>query len=180
MTTTTIEQIDIWRRSNTENENLEFKEAKTQYDFEKLCGYCVAIANEGGGVLLFGIANHPPRPIVGSQAFNNPIGIATKLFEHLGFRVDVEDVAHPEGRVVIFHIPGRPRGSAFHLKGQYLIRSGESLVPMTEDRLRNIFVEGRPDWLAEVARAGAPPAQIVELLDTQGYFDLMKMPYPAT
>ena len=42
----TINQIDIWRSSVSETPNLEFKEAKNQYDTEKLRRYCVAIANE--------------------------------------------------------------------------------------------------------------------------------------
>ena len=178
--TTPVERIDSWRRANTEHENLEFKAARQQYDNEKLFGYCVAIANEGGGVLLLGVANDPPRPVVGTQAFNNVVGISAKIFEKLGFRVDVDEVEHPDGRVVVFQIPPRPRGTAYHLEGKYLMRSGESLVPMSEDRLRTIFDEGRPDWLGETARAGVSPDEVIELLDTQSYFDLLKLPYPTT
>ncbi len=39
---------------------MEFKEAKTQFDNHKLYKYCVALANEGGELLL-GITNKPPR-----------------------------------------------------------------------------------------------------------------------
>ena len=53
--TITPEQIDIWRSSRTETQNLEFKQAKNQYDNEKLYKYCVAIANEGGGLLILGV-----------------------------------------------------------------------------------------------------------------------------
>lgn len=49
--TITWEQIDLWRGAASETQNLEFKEAKNQYDTNKLCRYCVAIANEGGGHL---------------------------------------------------------------------------------------------------------------------------------
>ncbi len=41
---------------------MEFKEAKNSFDREKLSAYCVAIANEGGGHLVLGVANTPPRP----------------------------------------------------------------------------------------------------------------------
>ena len=41
----TADQIDLWRSSASETQNLEFKEAKQQYDTTKLCRYCVAIAN---------------------------------------------------------------------------------------------------------------------------------------
>ena len=70
---TTPEQIDIWRSVPSEHQRLEFKEAKTQFDNEKLYKYCVAIANEGGGRLLLGIADNPPRPVVGTRAFINPV-----------------------------------------------------------------------------------------------------------
>ena len=178
--TVTIEQIDLWRQSSTEHERLEFKEAKNQFDNEKLFGYCVAIANECGGVLLLGIANTPPRPVVGSTAFNNPAGIAQKIFEKLGFRVDVDAVEHPDGRVVVFIIPCRPRGTAYHLDGKYLMRAGEALHPMSEDRLRRIFDEGRPDWLSEPATDSISPEDVVERIDTQAYFELIELPYPPT
>ena len=176
---TTPEQINLWRTAPSEHQHLEFKEAKTQFDFRTLCKYCVALANEGGGNLLFGVADKPPRPVVGTNAANNPVGMAEKLFQTLGFRVDVEEVIHPDGRVVVFHIPSRPRGTAYHLEGTYFMRAGEELVPMSEDQLRRIFAEGEPDWLEEHSRTGLDAAQVVELLDTQGFFELLKLPYPA-
>ena len=111
-------------------------------DNRKLFEYCVALANEGGGHLLLGIANKPPRPVVGTHAFRDPVAMAEKLFQAVGFRVDIEEVAHPDGRVLVFHIPPRPRGTAYHLEGTCLMRSGEALVPMSEDQLRRIFAEG--------------------------------------
>jgi len=177
--TTTPEQIDLWRKTPSEHQRLEFKEAKTQFDNRKLYQYCVALANEGGGQLLLGISNKPPRPVVGTQAFNDPVGMAAKLFQVLGFRVDIEEVAHPDGRVLVFHIPGRPRGTAYHHEGAYLMRSGEELVPMSEDQLRRIFAEGMPDWLEEHSKTGLDAQQVVELLDTQTFFELLKLPYPT-
>ena len=133
------EQIDLWRGLASETQRLEFKEARNQYDTTKLCRYCVAIANEGGGHLVLGIADKPPRAVVGSQAFLDTQDITEKLFHWVGFRVDVEAVAHPDGRVVVFAIPARPKGTAYHHEGAYLMRSGEELVPMSEDQLRKIF-----------------------------------------
>jgi predicted HTH transcriptional regulator len=158
---------------------LEFKEAKTQFDFGKLCKYCVALANEGGGHLLLGVVDKPPRRVVGTTAVNDPVGMAEKLFQTLGFRVDVEEVNHTDGRVVVFHIPSRPRGTAYHLEGTYLMRAGEELRPMSEDQLRRIFAEGKPDWLEEHSRRELDAQQVVELLDTQTFFELLKLPYPT-
>jgi len=175
----TAEQIDLWRRSPSEHQRLEFKEAKQQYDFKKLCQYCVALANEGGGFLLLGIADKPPRPVIGTRACRSPVEHAQKLHEALGFRVDVNDVAHPDGRVVVFEVPTRPRGTAYHLEGAYLMRSGESLVPMSEDQLRRIFAEGKPDWVEDHTRAGLTAREVIDLLDTQTFFELLKLPYPT-
>lgn len=176
---TTPAQIDLWLRGSSEHQQLEFKEAKNQFDNTKLSRYCVALANEGGGTLLLGVTDKPPRRVVGTQAFNDPIAMAEKLFRAVGFRVDIEEVAHPDGRVLVFHIPSRPRGTAYHLDGAYLMRSGEELVPMSEDRLRAIFLEGQPDWLEEYAKRNLNAQDVVELLDTQAYFELVGLPYPT-
>ncbi|HXR74624.1 MAG TPA: ATP-binding protein [Bryobacteraceae bacterium] len=108
----TSEQIDIWRQLRSENQRLEFKEAKQQYDYKKLCQYCVAIANEGGGFLVLGVSDKPPREVVGTKACADAVAHAQKLFETLGFRVDIAEIAHPAGRVLVFEIPSRPKGTA--------------------------------------------------------------------
>ncbi|HEY3742136.1 MAG TPA: ATP-binding protein [Bryobacteraceae bacterium] len=176
---TTSEQIDFWRSAASETQRLEFKEAKSQYDYTKLCEYCVALANEGGGTMLLGVVDKPPRPVVGSKAFPDVIALAERLFSAIGFRVDVEEVTHPAGRVVVFDIPSRPRGTAYHLDGKYLMRSGEALVPMSEDKLRAIFAEGEPHWLEDHSTTGMTAQQVVGLLDTQAFFDLLGTPYPT-
>lgn len=176
---TTPEQINLWIKSRTEHQRLEFKEAKAQFDNHKLYEYCVALANEGGGILLLGITNEHPRKVVGTQAFNDPVKMAEKLFQAIGFRVDIEEVQHSNGRVLVFHIPARPRGTAYHLEGKYLMRSGSSLRPMSEDQLRRIFAEGEPSWLEEYSQTKLDSQRVVELLDTQTFFELLKLPYPT-
>lgn len=179
--TITHEQIDIWRSVTSETQNLEFKEAKTQFDNRKLFRYCVALANEGGGHLILGVADKEPRAVVGSKAFNNTVEMESIVFNTLGFRVDIEEVQHPDGRVVIFSIPSRPRGTAYDHEGSYLMRSGEQLVPMSEDRLRKIFSEGvsLEPFEIQLAKTRVNAESIVNLLDTQSYFDLIEMSYPA-
>ena len=176
---TTSEQIDLWRQSPSEHQTLEFKEAKTQYDNDKLYKYCVAIANEGGGKLVLGVADQPPRTVVGTNAFRDPVAMAEKLFQAIGFRVDIEEVQHSDGRVLVFHIPSRPRGTAYHIGGVYLMRVGQALNPMSEDQLRQIFSEGGPDWFEEQSKGALTTQQVVDLLDTQTYFELLKLPYPT-
>jgi predicted HTH transcriptional regulator len=73
---TTPDQIDLLRQSKSEDQRLEFKEAQQQYDLNKLCNYCVTLANEGGGKLILGIGDKPPRRVVGTQACNDTVGMA--------------------------------------------------------------------------------------------------------
>jgi ATP-dependent DNA helicase RecG len=171
---------DLQRLINTtkEHECLEFKRATTSYDSTKLYKYCVGIANEGGGKLILGVTDKPPRQVVGSQSINDPADMQSKIFDKLGFRVNIEELIHPDGRVIICHIPSRPRGTAYDFEGAYLMRSSESLVPMSEDRLREIFAEGGSDWLNRPAREDCSSDDIVQLLDTRSYFDLTKQPIP--
>jgi predicted HTH transcriptional regulator len=118
--------------------------------------------------------------VVGTKSFDNPIAMSEKMFQTLGFRVDIEEVAHPDGRVVVFQIPCRPRGTAFHFEGAYLMRSGESLVPMSEDRLRKIFSEGEPGWIEEPSKTRLSVAQVLELIDAETFFQLLNLPYPSS
>ena len=92
----------------------------------------------------------------------------------------LSELLDPKGRVLVFEIPSRPSGQPLHLNGTYLMRSGEELVPMTPDQLRRIFLEGGSNWLMLPAKIDVHSDEVVALLDTQLYFDLMKIPYPTT
>lgn len=58
------------------------------------------------------------------------------------------------------------------------MRSGSSLTSMHESQLRKIFAEGEQDWLEGHSKIGLLPEQVVELLDTQTFFELLDLPYP--
>lgn len=147
--TVSMHELQTWMIAK-EDEHLEFKEAKTQFDFEKLLKYCVAFANEGGGRLILGVTDKRPRTVVGSRAFRNLEETKATLTEHLRLRLDVEEIQHPDGRVLVFQVPSRPIGTPLEYRGAYWMRGGESLVPMTSDQLRRIFAETSPDFSAEV------------------------------
>jgi hypothetical protein len=66
--TATVAQLAEWLRGK-ENEHLEFKEARNNFHFDKLVKYCAALANDGGGVIILGVTDRPPRRVVGSSAF---------------------------------------------------------------------------------------------------------------
>jgi ATP-dependent DNA helicase RecG len=177
MINTTIEELNEWLNIPAEGQ-IEFKEAKNTYSTEKVMQYCVAIANEGGGKLILGVTNSVPRKIVGTHAFENIQDIQSKIFERLKFRVDVEEKQHRDGRLVIFHIPPRPRGLAYEYNGQHWMRIGEELQIMSQDQLRAIFDEGKPDWLSELALTNIGEEDVVRLLDIDTYFRLTKRQPP--
>ncbi len=178
----TKETLEKWLVTPAENEQLEFKEANQQFDTTKLLKYCVALANEGGGFFVLGVTDKAPRKIVGTNAFSTATElnkIKAYIVEKLHFCVETTEIHHPYGRVLVFEIPPRPHGQAVSFDGAYLMRAGESLVPMTPDRLKRIFTESQPDWFNQMAKTNANADEIIALLDTQMYFDLLKLPYPT-
>jgi ATP-dependent DNA helicase RecG len=109
-----------WLVAPAEHEHLEFKEAKQQYDTTKLLRYCVALANEGGGHVVLGVSDKPPRRVVGTQAFaalTDLNKIKAHIVEKLRIRVDAIELAHPDGRVLIFEVPSRPVGQPLDFEG---------------------------------------------------------------
>lgn len=178
-----LDTLIQWLSLSSETEHLEFKEAKQQFDTTKLMRYCVALANEGGGHLVLGVTDRVPRQVVGTQAFLTTSSlneIKSRIVEKLHIRVDAVDLHHPDGRVLVFEVPARPPGYPLNFDGTYLMRAGGDLVPMTPDQLRRIFSEGQPDWLSQYAQDGADASDVIALLDTQSYFDLLRRPYPTT
>ncbi len=178
----TLETLNQWLLASAETERLEFKEAKQQFDKTKLLRYCVAIANEGGGYLVLGVTDEPPRRVVGSQAFPSQTALndlKARIVEKLRFRVEATELQHPDGRVLVFEVPTRPMGQPLAFDGAYLMRAGEDLVPMTPDMLKRIFAEDQQDWFSQPARSDASPDDVIALLDTQTYFELLDIPYPT-
>jgi ATP-dependent DNA helicase RecG len=144
-----IQHLELWMQAK-EGEHFEFKEAKQRYDFEELVKYCVALANEGGGKMILGVADNLPRRVVGTQAFENLERTKEGLIKRLRLRIEVEEIMHPQGRVLVFHVPSRPIGMPVHYEGRYFMRAGGSLSSMLPDMLKRIFDEAGPDYTAEI------------------------------
>lgn len=147
--TLSMEQLHGWMAQPSETEHLEFKEAKQQFDTDRLREYCVALANERGGRLILGVTNALPRRIVGTQAFRNLQGTREELYEALKMRVEADELIMPEGRVVVFEVPSRPIGSPLEYRGRYLMRVGEDVVAMTTEQIQRILSERLPDYSAQ-------------------------------
>jgi ATP-dependent DNA helicase RecG len=158
---TTPEQLRQWL-TEPEGSRLEFKEAKSRYDFEKLLQYCVALANEGGGKIVLGVTDRRPRNVVGTAAFDEPGRTEAGLHQRLLHRIPVEELTLPEGRVLVVHVPARLPGTAWQIDGRYLKRAGDDVAGLGDAELKAIFAETGPDFSAEVC----PEAQLADLSST--------------
>ena len=103
-----LKQLAEWMSSG-ENERLEFKEAKNQYDFEKLVRYCAALANEGGGRIIFGVTDQEPRQVVGTKAYPNLEKAKVSLMERLPQGSRPKKSPIPRGECWSFRFPRAPR-----------------------------------------------------------------------
>ncbi len=148
-----IALLEEWIRGK-EGENCEFKEWKPKGDFEEAARYCAALANEGGGRLILGVTDKRPRRVVGSMAFPQPEQTRKTLCQRIPLGIDFEEIHHPDcssgSRVLIFRVPPRPLGIPIKYDGRYWMRQEDSLVEMSEGRLREIFDEGGKDFSADV------------------------------
>lgn len=148
-----IALLEEWMRGK-EGEHLEFKEAKSRFDFELLSKYCSALANEGGGRVLLGVTDERPRRVVGSLAFEQPERTRKGLYDRIPLRIDFEEIHHPDcspgSRVLVFHVPPRPVGMPVEYNGRPWMRKEDSLVEMSVERLRDIFAESGHDFSADL------------------------------
>jgi ATP-dependent DNA helicase RecG len=148
----TIEQI---KRLREEEDHVEFKEARTQYTYgstrKSVLGYVVALANEKGGKLIFGVKESKGgvHHIVGSAAWQGNEGkLEQEIYRDLKVRVETE-VLHEEGkRVLIIHVPSRPVGKVLKFEDVPLMRVGEDLHSMSDEQFYKILQEQEPDFSA--------------------------------
>ena len=176
----TLSQINQWLAKPSERRRLEFKEAKNAFSKSGLCKHCVALANAGGGHLVLGVTDKPPRRVVGSAAFlGNLTAVENEVLQKTEVRIEAAELAHPDGRVLVFSIPGRPQGTAYRYKGAYWTRVGEAAVAMPDQQLRKIFAETQPDWLDMRAKSGLSADEVFGLLNIPEFFALQKMPMPG-
>jgi len=148
---------------------VEFKEAKERFSFDDLTDYCVALANEGGGKILLGVTDNRPRKVVGTRAFPQPEGTLRGLLNRIPLRIDFSEVEHPHGRVLVFEVPARPLGIPLESGGKYWMRRGDSLVVMSEEKLRDIFAESGKDFSSAIC-----PGLTVDDLDHDAVDDFRK------
>lgn len=159
----TIAEIQQLKESE---DRIEFKEAKRNFPYaggshtnqedRRKCflGYVVALANEGGGKLILGIADNNPHDVVGSDFAVGKIGdLEDETYSRLGIRIRMEEKYEQERRVLIIHIPSRPIGKMMKFEGVPLMRVGESLRNMSDEEMFSILSEQEPDFSAKICKS---------------------------
>lgn len=155
-----------------ENEIVEFKEAKRQYDFDKIGKYFSALCNEANlkakrsAWLIFGIMDSD-KSIVGSQFRTSRAdldSLKAEVANHTTGRltfIEIYEEYTPNGRVVLFEIPAAPRGIPISWKGHYYGRDGEELNALNGEEYDRIRLQTKgEDWSAVIVET----ATIADLL----------------
>ena len=154
--------LNYFRSLTAENEVVEFKEAKNNYDFSKLGKYFSALSNEANlngkpyAWLVFGIENkhhdivssnfRPHRKDLDSLKGE----IANKTTNRITF-IEIYELNLPEGRVVMFQIPAAPKGFPIAFDGHYFGRDGEELVALNLEEIERIRAQAiTEDWSAAI------------------------------
>lgn len=151
--------------ADVETEVVEYKEAKRNFDFEKLGKYFSALSNEANlrnaecGWLLFGVTNK--REICGTayrkEERTPSVGLRSlkhEITESLNNGLTFEEVYEFDmdgKRVVAFQIPPCEFASPTTWRGVPWSRENESLKEMPRFKLEAIWGQSRPDWSKRVS-----------------------------
>ena len=151
-----------------EHEIVEFKEAKGNYDTDKIGRYFSAISNEANlrqqqyGWLIFGVSEkNKVKHVVGTAYKKGDRSLLEKFKYEIARDTtngmtffDIIEifpmVNGKEYRVLMFKIPAAATGIPTDWKTNYYERSGESLVPLKQYKIDAIRSQERKDWSKQV------------------------------
>ena len=152
--------LDELRQLPAETEWVEFKEAKASYSFKELGKYFSALCNEANlagrprAWLVFGVRDKD-RHIVGSSYRTSRKDldslkqeVSAQTTAGITF-VEIHELAHSDGRGVLFEIPPAPPGIPVAWQGHFYGRSGESLGALSLAEIETIRGQvHQEDWSA--------------------------------
>lgn len=153
---------DLKRFKESEN-NVEFKSATGgnfsfngggNNDIKKrrrcILGYVTAIANEGGGYLVFGMTDNFPHEVVGTNQSKDNVGrLEADIYNNCGIRIVSHELYENNKRVLVIEIPKRPIGKVYRFEDVPLMRVGEELRVMSDEKYLSIIQEQESDYTAE-------------------------------
>ena len=141
--------LDELRALRKETEWVEFKQARTSFDFDRLGKYFSALSNEANlkdreyGWLVFGITDED-RKIIGTQYRLNKakldrlkLEVANGTTNRMTF-MEIHELLLSEGRVIMFQVPAATRGIPTAWKGHYYGREGESINALSLQEIEHM------------------------------------------
>lgn len=147
--------------TQTENEVVEFKTAENQFDRDKLGRYFSALSNEANlrdkdfAWMVLGVSND--KQLKGTSFLCSETAIqglkheiANNATGNLTFR-EIEPIVVDGKRILLFKIPASPHNIVTYWKRVAYGRDGESLVPLSQDKIDDIRYQSPvSDWTARI------------------------------
>ncbi|MBQ1408592.1 MAG: putative DNA binding domain-containing protein [Bacteroidales bacterium] len=147
--------------TQTEDEVVEFKTAESQFDRDKIGRYFSALSNEANlrdrdfAWIVLGVSND--KKLIGTSFLNSDVAIqglkheiAINTTGNLTFR-EIVPVMVDSKRILLFKIPASPHNIVTYWKRIAYGRDGESLVPLSQDKIDDIRYQNPvSDWSARI------------------------------
>lgn len=145
--------------SQSENECVEFKKAKNNFDIDTLGKYFSALSNEATlknrqySWIVFGVDDKTHELINTNYCNDNNFNsIKKQITDHttdnIGF-IEIYEFKMNNKRVIMFQVPAAS-GIPISWKGYPYGRSGESLVPLSQNKIDQIRATANYDWSRQV------------------------------
>ncbi len=144
---------------NPENEFIEFKRAKNDFDIDKLGKYFSAMANEATlkdkqyGWIIFGIDDKTHSIEGTNYCIDNNFNsvkkqISDNTTDNISF-LEVYTINFESKRIIMFQVPAAV-GTPINWKGYPYGRIGESLVPLDARKIEQIKATANYDWTRRI------------------------------
>lgn len=144
---------------NTENECVEFKKAENNFDIDTLGKYFSALGNEATlknkqySWIVFGIDDKTHKLTNTNFYRDNNFNkvkkqITDNTTDNIGF-IEIYEFMRNGKRVIMFQVPAAS-GTPINWKGFPYGRNGESIAPLTPNKIEQIKATANYDWSRQV------------------------------
>ena len=145
--------------ANEENECVEFKRAKNDFDIDLLGKYFSALGNEANlknkqySWIIFGVDDKTHDLIDTNFLYDNNFNkikkqIADNTTDNITF-IEIYSIYKDDKRVIMFQVPAAS-GVPINWKGFAYGRAGESLMPLASNKIEQIKVTANYDWSRQI------------------------------
>lgn len=154
-----LREILIELLKNPENEYIEFKAAKNNFEIDKLGKYFSAISNEATlkdkqyGWIIFGVDDKTHNVVGTNYCLNNNFNnikkqISDNTTDNVSF-LEIYSILFRDKRIIMFQVPAAV-GTPINWKGYPYGRTGESLVALDSRKIEQIKATANYDWTRKI------------------------------